>query len=82
MSKQSNILLRNMGQLVSAICNYDYAVENYSGNGTVMEDRKNEVCKQLALVKYDLNAYIDDLGLTEEVNNKVEKRAKKLEGRK
>ena len=72
--ERGEILVREVAQLIDKILNYNYTVEHYDGKGTVIDDRRNEVKNAIVLVKSDLDVYIEQLGLTEVVNERTEDR--------
>lgn len=75
---RSNVIIREICRLTSDICDYNYAVGHYKGNGTVIEDKQNQIKNSLALVLSDLSIYAEQLGITEDVETKVKKRLEKL----
>lgn len=75
---KGNIVVREMCHLIDSILDYNYAVDNYVGDGTVIEDKRNQIKNKMTLVVTDLDIYMEQLGLTEEVEKKTIKRLEKL----
>ena len=75
---RSNIVIREMCRLIGDICDYDYTVNHYKGDGTAVEDKRNQIKNSLALVMSDLDIYAEQLGITTGVKDKAYKRLKKL----
>lgn len=75
---KGNIIAREMCHLIDSILDYNYAVDNYIGDGTVIEDKRNQIKNKIALVVTDLDIYMEQLGLTEGVEKKTIKRLEKL----
>lgn len=74
--ERGDVLVREMCQLIDNIMGYRYVAEN--GKGTQLEDNKNKVKKSIILVKSDLDVYIEQLGITEDVSDGARKRLKRL----
>lgn len=74
--ERGDVLVREMCQLIDNIMGYRYVAEN--GKGTELEDNKNRVKKSIILVKSDLDVYIEQLGITEDVYDGAKKRLKRL----
>lgn len=75
---KGNIVVREMCHLIDSILDYNYAVDNYVGDGTVIEDKRNQIKNKMTLVVTDFDIYMEQLGLTEEVEKKTIKRLEKL----
>lgn len=76
--ERGDIIIRELCRLTEDILNYRYAGEHYDGNGNALEDMRNRIKKDLALVKTDLDIYMEQLGITEDVEDKATKRLEKL----
>ena len=76
--ERGDILVREMCQLIDKIMNYRYTAEHYDGTGNALEDMRNRIKKDLTLVKTDLDIYMEQLGVTEDVEDKATKRLEKL----
>jgi hypothetical protein len=76
--ERGDILIKEMNRLSTDILDYRYAAEHYNGEGTVIEDKRNQIKNSLVLIKSDLDIYIEQMGMTETVNNKSSKRLSKI----
>ena len=76
--ERGDVIIREMCGLIDSILDYRYAGEHYNGDGTALEDKKNLIKKNLVLVTTDLDIYMEQLGITEEVKNKATKRLEKI----
>lgn len=74
--ERGDVLVREMCQLIDNIMGYRYVAEN--GKGTELEDNKNKVKKSIILVKSDLDVYIEQLDISEDVYDGAKKRLKRL----
>lgn len=81
--ERGEIIIKEMNRLSTDILDYRYAAERCSGDyGTVLEDRKNHIKKALVVLKSDLDIYIEQLGLTEDITKKATERLDRLVERK
>lgn len=76
--ERGDILIKEMNRLSSDILDYRYAAEHYSGDGTVLEDKRNQIKNSLVVIKSDLDVYMEQLGITEVVADKAAKRLDKI----
>ena len=76
--ERGDIVIRELCKLTENILDYRYAGEHYDGDGTVLEDKKNKIKKTLVLVKSDLDVYMEQLGITDEVRDNTAKRLDKI----
>lgn len=76
--ERGDIIIRELCRLTEDILDYRYAGEHYDGNGTVLDDKRNQIKKSLVLVKSDLDVYMEQLGITDEVKDKSNKRLEKI----
>lgn len=71
-------LIKEMNRLETDILDYRYVIDHYNGDGTAIEDKKRQVKNTLAVVKSDLDVYIEALGITDLVIDKSNKRLGKI----
>lgn len=76
--ERGEMIIKESSRLITDIVNYRYMLEHYNGGGTTVEDTRNLLKKSLAQVKTDLDIYIEQLGATEEVERKANKRLEKI----
>ena len=75
--EREDILIREMARLVEDLLHYRYVV-THETKGTIVEDSKNLIKKSATLVQTDLSMLIEQLGLTDDVRKRSEKRLNKL----
>lgn len=76
--ERADILIKEMSKLTIDLLDYRYAAEHYKGEGTAINDRKNQIKNSLVLVMTDIDIYMEQMGMTEEVKDKANKRLGKL----
>lgn len=76
--ERADVLIKEMSKLTMDLLDYRYTAEHYKGEGTVVDDRKNQIKNSLVLVMTDIDIYIEQMGMTEEVKDKANKRLGKL----
>ena len=76
--ERGDIIIRELCRLTEDILDYRYAGEHYNGDGTVLDDKRNQIKKSLVIVKSDLDVYMEQLGITDEVRDKSNKRLEKI----
>lgn len=76
--ERGDILIREFCRLAEDILDYRYAAEHYNGTGTLLDDKRNQIKNSLVLVKSDLDIYMEQMGITEVVNDKATKRLTRI----
>lgn len=76
--ERADVLIKEMSKLTMDLLDYRYTAEHYKGEGTVVDDRKNQIKNSLVLVMTDIDIYMEQMGMTEEVKGKAAKRLDKL----
>lgn len=76
--ERADILIKEMSKLTMDLLDYRYTAEHYKGEGTAVNDRKNQIKNSLVLVMTDIDIYMEQMGMTEEVKDKANKRLGKL----
>lgn len=76
--ERADILIREMCKLISDLLDYRYTSEHYKGDGNVVDDRINTIKNSLSLVVTDIDIYMEQMNMTEEVKGKAAKRLDKL----
>lgn len=76
--ERADILIKEMSKLTIDLLDYRYTAEHYKGEGTAINDRKNQIKNSLVLVMTDIDIYMEQMGMTEEVKDKANKRLGKL----
>ena len=76
--ERGDILIKEMCKLSSDLLDYRYASEHYKGDGNVIDDRINAIKNSLALVVADIDIYMEQMEITEEIKNKTYKRLSRL----
>lgn len=76
--ERADILIKEMSKLTMDLLDYRYTAEHYKGEGTAVNDRKNQIKNSLVLVMTDIDIYMEQMGITEEVKDKANKRLSKL----
>ena len=79
--RRAERLIREMCDLIVQLLDYRFIAEKYDGNGTVDEDHKNQLKKTLALIVSDMDIYMEQTGITEDVKDKANKRLARLVNR-
>lgn len=76
--ERGDTIIKEMSRLTSDILDFRYAAEHYDGNGTVLSDKKNSIKNSLIILMSDLDVYIEQLGLTEEIKKQENKRLDRI----
>lgn len=75
---RGELIIRDMCRMINDILDYKYALENYHGTGTVLEDKRNVIKKSLVLLESDLDIYKKMLGINEDIFTAKTKRVTKI----
>ena len=76
--QRSQILVKELAQMICKIMEYNYICSTYKGNGTGKVDKLNEIKAVATLVKSDFDVYLEALGIADDVETKSIKRFEKL----
>jgi len=76
--ERGDIMIREMCRLTNDLLDYRYAVENYKGKGSALNDQVNTIANSIALLMSDLDIYAEYMGITDKVAQKKENRVIKL----
>lgn len=80
--ERGDILIREMCRLTNDLLDYRYAVENYKGKGSALNDQVNTIANSIALLMSDLDIYAEYMRVTDKVVKQKEKRITKLANKK
>ena len=64
---RGELIIRNMCRMINDILDYKYALENYHGTGTVIDDKRNVVKNSMALLESEIDIYKTMLDITDDV---------------
>lgn len=64
---RGELIIRNISRTTIDILDYKYALNNYKGGGTVLDDKRNVVKNSIALLESEIEIYKKMLGITDDV---------------
>lgn len=64
---RGELIIRNICRTTIDILDYKYALNNYKGGGTVLDDKRNVVKNSIALLESEIEIYKKMLGITDDV---------------
>lgn len=78
--ERAEALIRQFCKLTDELLDYKYMIEHYNGGerSSVIEDEKNILINKLAVVKSDLDIYIQKMDITSDVIDKATKRLERM----
>lgn len=79
--ERGELVVRDMCRTINAILDYKYTLQHFADRGTALEDKRNVVKNNLALLENDLDIYKQMLGIGKEVFTAKVKRAEKVAGK-
>lgn len=77
--EKADVIIKEMCQLTTTLLNYKYlATHGDLTKGNVGQDELNKIAKDISIVVSDIDIYAKQIGVTEEVNDKRQKRVEKM----
>lgn len=79
-NERADILIKEMCRLTTDLLDYRYAVENYKtdGSSTVLQDSVARIKNTMAILVSDMDIYMDQMGIAEDVNRKATDRVNRM----
>ena len=65
--ERGELVIRDACRMINDILDYKYALENYHGTGTVIDDKRNVVKNSMALLESEIDIYKTMLDITDDV---------------